>query len=75
MVSEPVVARTELDRQSYVCLGESTYYSGLYVDEDGRLRKVDPCQDAESCAVANVWRDAQNALTGALDKTTLADVV
>jgi Rrf2 family protein len=39
------------------------------------LRKVDPCQDAESCAVAQVWRDAQDALTGALDKTTLADVL
>jgi len=26
-------------------------------------------------AVAQVWRDAQDALTGALDKTTLADVL
>jgi Rrf2 family protein len=39
------------------------------------LRKVDPCQDADSCPVAQVWKDAQNALTGALDRTTLADVV
>jgi Rrf2 family protein len=39
------------------------------------LRKVDPCQDAGTCAVANVWRTAQDALTGALDKTSLADVV
>ena len=39
------------------------------------LRKVDPCQDTETCAVANVWRTAQDALTGALDKTSLADVV
>lgn len=39
------------------------------------LRKVDPCQDVETCAVANVWREAQNALTGALDKTSLADVI
>ena len=38
------------------------------------LRKVDPCQDADSCAVAKVWRDAQAALTGALDQTSLADV-
>jgi len=38
------------------------------------LRKVDPCKDHETCQVADVWRDAQNALTGALDKTTLADV-
>jgi Rrf2 family iron-sulfur cluster assembly transcriptional regulator len=39
------------------------------------LRKVDPCQDADSCAIAQVWREAQDALTGALDKTTLADVL
>jgi Rrf2 family protein len=39
------------------------------------LRKVDPCQDADTCAIANVWREAQDALTGALDKTTLADVI
>ncbi len=39
------------------------------------LRKVDPCQDADTCAIANVWREAQAALTGALDKTTLADVI
>ena len=39
------------------------------------LRKVDPCQDADTCAVANVWREAQSALTGALDKTSLADVL
>ncbi len=39
------------------------------------LRKVDPCQDADTCAVANVWREAQAALTGALDKTSLADVL
>lgn len=39
------------------------------------LRKVDPCRDTETCAVANVWRTAQDALTGALDRTSLADVV
>ena len=39
------------------------------------LRKVDPCQDADTCAIANVWREAQAALTGALDKTSLADVI
>jgi Rrf2 family protein len=39
------------------------------------LRNVDPCKDADTCAVANVWRTAQDALTGALDKTSLADVV
>lgn len=43
--SEPIfwlVARSEGERQSYVRLGESSYYSGLYVDEDGRLALVDP---------------------------------
>lgn len=39
------------------------------------LRKVDPCQDADTCAIAHVWKNAQDALTGALDKTTLADVL
>lgn len=39
------------------------------------LRHVDPCKDAETCRVAKVWREAQDALTGALDKTTMADVV
>lgn len=39
------------------------------------LRKVDPCQDADSCPVAQVWKDVQDAMTGALDKTTLADVL
>jgi len=39
------------------------------------LRKVDPCQDVDTCQVAEVWRKAQSALTGALDETTLADVL
>lgn len=39
------------------------------------LRKVDPCNQHESCNVSSVWREAQDALTGALDKTSLADVV
>jgi Rrf2 family transcriptional regulator, iron-sulfur cluster assembly transcription factor len=39
------------------------------------LRKVDPCQDVNTCAVAKVWSEAQDALTGALDRTSLADVV
>ncbi len=39
------------------------------------LRKVDPCRDVDTCAVANVWREAQDALTGALDRTNLADVI
>ncbi len=39
------------------------------------LRKVDPCQDADTCNIAHVWRDAQAALTGALEKTTVADII
>jgi len=39
------------------------------------LRKVDPCRDVDTCAVAKVWKEAQSALTGALDRTTLADVI
>ncbi len=39
------------------------------------LRKVDPCRNVESCAVAKVWAEAQEALTGALDRTSLADVI
>jgi Rrf2 family protein len=39
------------------------------------LRKVNPCKNADTCSVADVWRDAQSALTGALDKTSLADVL
>ncbi len=39
------------------------------------LRKVDPCQNADTCQVAGVWKEAQAALTGALDRTSLADLV
>lgn len=39
------------------------------------LRNVDPCKDADTCQVAGVWREAQDALTGALDRTNLADVI
>ncbi len=39
------------------------------------LRKVDPCKDADTCSVAEVWRKAQTALTEALDETSLADVI
>ena len=38
------------------------------------LRKVDPCVDHETCNVAHVWREAQDALTGAVDRTSLADI-
>jgi len=39
------------------------------------MRKINPCKDADTCAVADVWREAQDALTGALDRTNLADVI
>lgn len=39
------------------------------------LRKIDPCKDTDTCSVAKVWREAQDALTGALDRTNLADVI
>jgi Rrf2 family iron-sulfur cluster assembly transcriptional regulator len=39
------------------------------------LRKVDPCERRGNCAVSHVWREAQNALTGALERTNLADVI
>ena len=39
------------------------------------LRKVDPCENADACQVAGVWREAQDALTGALDRTSLADLI
>lgn len=43
--TEPIfwlVARSELERKDCVRVGESTYYSGLYVDENGLLQKVNP---------------------------------
>jgi Rrf2 family protein len=39
------------------------------------LRQVDPCQNAENCNLSKVWREAQDALTGALERTHLADVM
>ena len=39
------------------------------------LRSVNPCKDVGNCAVASVWQDAQDALTGALDRANLADVM
>lgn len=43
--SDPIfwlVARSEDERQPHVRLGESSYYSGLYVDENKRLALVNP---------------------------------
>ena len=39
------------------------------------LRSVDPCHNAENCYISKVWREAQDALTGALEKTHLSDVI
>jgi len=37
-----LVAKSAYDRQKCVRVGESTYFSGLYVDERGLLQAVDP---------------------------------
>ena len=42
---EPIyhlVARTEADRENYVRCGESSFYSGLYIDENNKLQLVNP---------------------------------
>jgi len=48
--AEPIfwlVARSKAERQHFVRIGESSYYSGLYIDEDNRLRLVDPALHVE----------------------------
>lgn len=42
-----LVARGEDERHRFVRVGESTYFSGLYVDEEGILQRVDPTLRAE----------------------------
>ncbi|MDF2628271.1 MAG: uncharacterized protein K0R39_2102 [Symbiobacteriaceae bacterium] len=42
-----LVARCERDRREIVRLGESSYFSGLYVDDAGILRIVNPDLRAE----------------------------
>ena len=37
-----LVALTECDREEFVRVGESSYYSGLYVDDNGLLQRVNP---------------------------------
>jgi hypothetical protein len=37
-----MVARTEAERRPFFRAGENSYYSGLYVDDDGKLAKVAP---------------------------------
>lgn len=43
--SEPIfwlVAPSDIERKALVRIGESSYFSGLYVDSEGRLALVDP---------------------------------
>jgi hypothetical protein len=42
-----LVARHEGERREMVRVGESTYYSGLYIDEEGILQVVNPDLRAE----------------------------
>jgi len=42
-----LVARSADERQDRVRVGESSYYSGLYVDDQGLLQAVDPALRAE----------------------------
>jgi hypothetical protein len=37
-----LVAQTDEDKQAFVRVEESSYYSGLYVEENGKLALVDP---------------------------------
>lgn len=43
-----MVAATEADKQAVVRIGESTYYSGLFVDDQNTLRVVDPKATVET---------------------------
>jgi hypothetical protein len=37
-----IVARTQAEEKDVIRVGESSYYSGLYIDADGLLQKVAP---------------------------------
>jgi hypothetical protein len=37
-----LVARSADEKQAFVRIGESSYYSGMFVDEDGRLALAEP---------------------------------
>ena len=43
-----LVAKQEHLRQPFVRIGESSYYSGLYIDDEGLLQRVDPNLTAKS---------------------------
>jgi Rrf2 family iron-sulfur cluster assembly transcriptional regulator len=38
-------------------------------------QEVSKCAEENRCKIQNVWKDAQNAMVGVLDGTTLADLV
>lgn len=42
-----LVARTEAEQRPKVLVGQNSYYSGLYVDENNRLAIVDPTLSVE----------------------------
>ncbi|EPA6637028.1 TPA: hypothetical protein ACKQES_000447 [Serratia marcescens] len=46
-----LVALHRKNWQSYVCCGESSYYSGLCIDDHGILQKVNPAFTAEDVPV------------------------
>lgn len=37
-----LVAANEGEKEEFVRVGESTYYSGMYIDEEGKLQLVNP---------------------------------
>jgi len=43
-----MVARQDHERQGAVRVGDNTYFSGLYIDDDNRLRAVDPGLSADN---------------------------
>ena len=45
-----LVAQHEQDKREFVCVGESTYFSGLYIDANNLLQVVNPSLDASSLA-------------------------
>ena len=49
--TEPIywlVARSPPEMRPYVLVGEASYYSGMYIDAEHRLQRVDPALSAAS---------------------------
>ena len=42
-----MVALSEVDRKDYIRTGESSYFSGLFVDDNGLLQRVNPLLKAK----------------------------